>query len=122
MIFVVDSSQEQRLGESLEVLEQCLSNNDLVGIPVLVFANKEDASAEMSSEMSSTSAGFAKTGEPGAGSAVRFRERLGKAILDRDIFQNHGNHHVMGGSAHGGFGVKEGVKWLIEVMKRNQYS
>jgi len=118
VLFVVDCSQEQRLQESLEVLEQCLSNNDLVGIPVLVFANKEDKAGgagdfgggEISREMSTSGAGQA------------FRERLGEAIMDRDIFQNHSNHHVMGGSALEGFGIKEGVKWLVEVMKRNQYS
>ena len=77
--------------------EQCLSNNDLVGVPVLVFANKQDSPEGISPEM------------------------LGSQIMDRDIFQNHSDHHVLGGSAWEGFGVKEGVQWLINVMKNNQY-
>ena len=66
-----------------------------MGVPVLVFANKQDASGGISPE------------------------RLGAKIMDRDIFHNHSNHHVLGGSALEGYGVKESIKWLINVMKSN---
>lgn len=97
ILFVVDCFEEARIAESLEVLEECLSNNDLVGVPVLVFANKQDQARGGSST-----------------------EALGSRIMDRGLFENHSIHHVAGGSAFEGFGVREGVQWLIKVMKTNQ--
>ena len=100
VLFVVDCSEKDRLAESMEVLEECLSSNDLVGVPVLVFANKQD--------LVSTTPDASTT------------ETIGAEILDRGIFETHGNHHVLGGSAYEDYGVKEGVQWLINVMKTNQ--
>jgi len=101
VLFVVDCSEEDRLAESMEVMEECLSNNDLVGVPVLVFANKQD---------------LVNTGK-----ATTFSmETLGSRIMERGLFESHSIHHVTGGSAYEGFGVKEGVQWLIKTMKTNQ--
>ena len=42
LVFVVDSSDEQRLGECLEELTTLLQEDDLKDVPLLVFANKQD--------------------------------------------------------------------------------
>ena len=42
LVYVVDSSDDERLGESTEELEQLMQEAELAGVPVLVFANKQD--------------------------------------------------------------------------------
>ncbi|XP_033729457.1 ADP-ribosylation factor-like protein 3 [Pecten maximus] len=42
LIYVVDSSDRKRLMESGDELEELLSEDKLVGVPLLVFANKQD--------------------------------------------------------------------------------
>jgi len=42
LVYVVDSSDENRLGESKEELQQLLSEEALQNVPLLVFANKQD--------------------------------------------------------------------------------
>lgn len=48
LIFVVDSNDRERIGEAGEELRRLLSEQQLVGIPVLVFANKQDLPNAMS--------------------------------------------------------------------------
>lgn len=40
MVFVVDSSDEERLTECVEELEALLAEEGLVKVPLLVYANK----------------------------------------------------------------------------------
>ena len=40
MVFVVDSSDEERLTECLEELKELLSEDGLKSVPLLVYANK----------------------------------------------------------------------------------
>jgi len=42
LVYVVDSSDEKRLGESSEELKELLAEDKLANVPVLVFANKQD--------------------------------------------------------------------------------
>ena len=99
VLFVFDCCEQDRLAENLDVLDECLSSNDLVGVPVLIFANKQDLPNSISPD------------------------QLKEKITERDTFQNnHSNYHVLGGSAYEGYGVKEGIQWLINVMKSNQFS
>ena len=42
MLFVVDASDVARLDEAREVLQSLLQHQELTGIPLLVFANKND--------------------------------------------------------------------------------
>ena len=40
MVFVVDSSDEERIGECVEELNALLTEEGLVNVPLLVYANK----------------------------------------------------------------------------------
>ena len=42
LFFVVDSSDQHRFGEAREVLSSVLSSEDLIGVPLVVLANKQD--------------------------------------------------------------------------------
>jgi GTPase SAR1 family protein len=42
MVFVVDSSDEERLNECVEELNSLLTEEALAKVPLLVYANKQD--------------------------------------------------------------------------------
>eukprot|EP01027_Heterolobosea_sp_BB2_P000334 GEZU01000482.1.p1 GENE.GEZU01000482.1~~GEZU01000482.1.p1 ORF type:complete len:183 (+),score=46.47 GEZU01000482.1:152-700(+) len=42
LIYVVDSADPERIRESMEELQKCLTDPTLAGIPVLIYANKQD--------------------------------------------------------------------------------
>lgn len=50
MVFVVDSSDEERLKECHEELNALLAEEGLMGVPLLVFANKQDLDFAASAE------------------------------------------------------------------------
>merc|ERR1711862_992090 len=49
-IYVIDSSDTRRLEESSQELKELLANDMLKGIPLLVFANKQDLQGAVSAE------------------------------------------------------------------------
>ena len=50
LIFVVDSSDEERLGESVEELTTLMGDDALKNTPLLVFANKQDLQFALEAE------------------------------------------------------------------------
>jgi ADP-ribosylation factor-like protein 3 len=42
LVFVVDSSDEERINECVEELNLLLAEENLVNVPLLVYANKQD--------------------------------------------------------------------------------
>ena len=48
IIFVIDSSDSERLSKAKTLLNRCIADNDLVAAPSLVFANKQDLPEKMS--------------------------------------------------------------------------
>lgn len=50
MVFVVDSSDEERLTECVEELEALLAEEGLVKVPLLVYANKQDLQFALEAE------------------------------------------------------------------------
>ncbi|OBS60782.1 hypothetical protein A6R68_08093, partial [Neotoma lepida] len=42
VIYVIDSTDEERLSESKEAFEKVVSSEALDGVPILVLANKQD--------------------------------------------------------------------------------
>jgi signal recognition particle receptor subunit beta len=50
MVFVVDSSDEERLGECVEELQNLLSEETLNKVPLLVYANKQDLQFALEAE------------------------------------------------------------------------
>src|SRR6195952_798529 len=87
VIFVIDSTDIERLQTAAEELSGMLSEEELRDAALLVFANKQD--------------------QPGAKGAGEISEalRLGE-LKDR-------NWTIMACSAGGGRGVNEGMDWLV---------
>ena len=48
IIFVIDSSDSERLSKAKTLLNRCIADNDLVAAPFLVFANKQDLPEKLS--------------------------------------------------------------------------
>ena len=85
LIYVVDASDPDRFEESRAVLQQLLSHPDLTGIPLLVFANKQDL--------------------PNAMGAAEVTEKLGLHALRQRWF-------LQSACAVNGDGLYEGLDWL----------
>jgi ADP-ribosylation factor-like protein 3 len=50
LVYVVDSSDEVRLKECSETLQELLSEDNLQKVPLLVFANKQDLTFALDAE------------------------------------------------------------------------
>ena len=50
MVFVVDSSDEERLNECIEELNELLAEEGLQKVPLLVYANKQDLTFALEAE------------------------------------------------------------------------
>ncbi|OMO74011.1 Small GTPase superfamily, Rab type [Corchorus capsularis] len=86
IIFVVDSSDRERISEARNALHSMLSDNELANTPVLVFANKQDLSNAMT--------------------PTEIADKLGLHCLGQRPW------YIQGTSAHSGFGLYEGLDWL----------
>ncbi|CAD5111901.1 DgyrCDS1164 [Dimorphilus gyrociliatus] len=95
IIYVVDSSQRDRLEESVSAFEKMVVNETLTGVPLLLLANKQDVDGCMT--VSDIKMAF-----------NRVSHKIGK----RDL-------RVMGVSALLGDGVDDGIKWIEECVVRN---
>lgn len=95
IIYVIDSSDTERIDESKKAFDQMIANSSVGNVPLLLLANKQDLEECMSV------------------SAVKnaFKEDDHK-IGRRDI-------KAMGVSALRGDGVDEGIEWLVRCIKRN---
>ncbi|CAL8279596.1 unnamed protein product [Lota lota] len=92
VVFVVDSSDLDRLDEARRELVHTLKSEHLLGIPVVVLANKQDA--------------------VGALTVTELTERLNfpKMCSDRDWF-------IQPCSAATGFGLEEGFRRVAQLLK-----
>merc|ERR1712166_460030 len=87
LIYVVDSSDRRRIEEAKDELQDLLDEDKLGGVPLLVFANKQDLiSAE---------------------EADCIAEALGLCCIDDRPW------HIKGCSAKTGDGLEEGLKWAM---------
>ncbi|KAI5721554.1 hypothetical protein M8J77_022256 [Diaphorina citri] len=96
LIYVVDSNDRDRISESKETFDKMISNENLIGVPLLVLANKQD-----------------------------IRDCMGVREV-KPIFNKNSAHligrrdcMVMPVSALTGEGIDEGIRWLVECIKRN---
>ncbi|KAL1451722.1 hypothetical protein WDU94_006073 [Cyamophila willieti] len=96
LIYVVDSNDRDRIAESKETFDKMISNENLIGVPLLVLANKQD-----------------------------IRDCMGVREV-KPIFNKNSAHligrrdcMVMPVSALTGEGIDEGIRWLVECIKRN---
>uniref|UniRef100_A0A224XX01 ADP-ribosylation factor-related protein 1 n=1 Tax=Panstrongylus lignarius TaxID=156445 RepID=A0A224XX01_9HEMI len=97
IIYIVDSSDRDRIEESKETFDKMISSENLLGVPLLVLANKQDIVDCM-----------------GVREVKPIFKKNGHLIGRRDCM-------VMPVSALNGDGVDEGIKWLVDCIKRNSH-
>lgn len=95
MIYVIDSNDRERMDTSKMVFDKMIASEYLDGIPLLVLANKQDLPDVM-----------------GVREIKPVFHESGHFIGRRDCL-------VMPVSALTGEGVDEGIRWLVDAIKRN---
>lgn len=93
IVFVVDAANRTRFEESKTALDRVLASRELLGAPLLVMANKQDLE--------------------GAANAQEVADVLGMARIESR------QSKVLPVCAYTGQGLKEGVEWLVETIKRS---
>jgi ADP-ribosylation factor protein 1 len=92
IIFVVDSADQERIGEARDELASMLKADELKDAVVLVFANKQDFSHALS---------------------------VAEVMRKLDLPANTGRKvHCQAASATTGFGIYEGMEWLAQAIKK----
>jgi ADP-ribosylation factor-like protein 1 len=91
VIYVVDSTDVDRMSIAKQEMITMLQESDLKGIPLLVFANKQDV--------------------PGALSEAQVSEMLGLSLIKNRQWR------IVKASAKLGEGVAEGLDWLIALLR-----
>lgn len=90
IVFVIDTYDRERLEEASEQLQRLLAEDDLLGIPLLIFANKADLPSKVTlTELSK--------------------------ILKLDSIRR--KYHVCSSVATTGVGLLEGMKWLTLAIR-----
>ncbi|KAJ8300963.1 hypothetical protein KUTeg_022482 [Tegillarca granosa] len=92
LIFVVDSSDMKRREEAATELQELLEDDKLMGVPVLVFANKQDLQ-------------FAKDAQD-ISEALELTKIRGR------------NWQIQGCSATTGEGLKDGLEWVQKIVSK----
>ncbi|KAL5285081.1 ARL3 family protein [Megaselia abdita] len=93
LIYVIDCTDRNRLSETGDELLSILSDERLRGVPLLVFANKQDL--------------------PTAMSASEVAEKIKLVELENRTWQ------IQACSAIKGDGVKDGMNWACKNIKKN---
>eukprot|EP00056_Hartaetosiga_gracilis_P010587 m.157899 g.157899 ORF g.157899 m.157899 type:complete len:197 (-) comp13351_c0_seq1:291-881(-) len=96
VIYVVDSTNSERLEESHNSFGKLLSSRKLEGVPLLILCNKQDVEGALSTE-----------------EVKRIFNRSAHKLGLRDC-------KVLGVSALNGDDVPTSIDWLVEKMKRNE--
>ena len=92
IIYVVDSSDSDRIEDAAEELKKFLSEQELKNCVVLIMANKQDLNRALKPDV--------------------VEEKMG-------IKQIQGiTYHVVGTSDVTGEGIKEGLDWLVSVLQK----
>merc|ERR1712176_274017 len=92
LVYVIDSSDTRRLEESGQELRELLGEDKLGGIPLLVFANKQDLLQ--------------------ATPADEISEKLNLAVIGDRTWQ------IQACSAKDGSGLQEGMEWLVDKTQK----
>ncbi|KAG2488984.1 hypothetical protein HYH03_012425 [Edaphochlamys debaryana] len=96
VVYVVDSAARNRFEESRAALDKVLENRELAGAPLLIMANKQDLE--------------------GAVNAQEVGQVFGIDRAEGRQFK------VLPVSAYTGQGLKDGVEWLVETIRRSHRS
>ncbi|KAF8065539.1 Pyroxd2 [Scenedesmus sp. PABB004] len=93
LLFVVDAADAPRFEEAKAALDKALGTRELAGAPLLLLANKQDA--------------------PGAAGLAEVAEAFGLGRLDGS------GPAVQPCSAFTGAGLADGLRWLVDAVKRS---
>ena len=96
LIYVVDSSDEERLAESKDELLQLLNHELLVNVPLLIYCNKQDIATALDAD--------------------EIEENLDLTKIEDRIWT------IASCSALTGEGLSEGVSWMIKQMDEKNKS
>ncbi|XP_022610842.1 ADP-ribosylation factor-like protein 14 [Seriola dumerili] len=97
VVFVVDSSDRERLGEARRELEKTLRSDQLPGRPLIILANKQDVNGALTA------------------TEIKDRFHLGKICSGRDWF-------VQPCSASTGFGIEEAFRQVVQMVKLSSHT
>ena len=92
LIYVIDSADAKRFVETGQELQELISEEKLTGVPVMIFANKQDLL--------------------GAEPAGRIAEGLGLHMIKDRAWQ------IQACSATQGEGVRDGMEWVCKNVKK----
>lgn len=93
LIFVVDSTDRERIGEAQEELMRLLAEDELRDAVILIYANKQDL--------------------PNAMNSAEITEKLGlKSVRNR-------NWYIQEACATSGCGLYEGLDWLTKQLQNS---
>lgn len=92
LIFVIDSSDRDRIEEAQEELQHILSTEEMKDVAVLVYANKQDLPHSMSTE------------------------ELAQKLMLHDL--KHKRWHIQPTCATAGDGLMEGLDWLAKELSK----
>mmetsp|Transcript_20746 Transcript_20746/g.21400 ORF Transcript_20746/g.21400 Transcript_20746/m.21400 type:complete len:183 (+) Transcript_20746:63-611(+) len=97
VVFVIDSNDRDRMEDVIDQFKRFTLEEELLGVPILVFANKADLPKSMTIE--------------------EITQQLTKSGIDLSRF------HIIQTIATEGTGLKEGLSWLENEMqkKRNTF-
>jgi ADP-ribosylation factor-like protein 3 len=95
LLFVIDSSDRRRLQESGQELAELIEDEKLAGVPVLVFANKQDLLQALP--------------------ANEIAEKLGLHNLPQ---RGDRVWNIQACSAKTGEGLEEGMEWLLKILRK----
>ncbi|XP_014676189.1 PREDICTED: ADP-ribosylation factor-like [Priapulus caudatus] len=90
LIYVVDSADPERIDEAKNVLHRMMTDRDMIGVPIVVFANKQDIQDAM---------------DPA------------HIMTKLDVKSLQSQWHVQGTSAITGEGIYEGLDVLSKMVK-----
>ncbi|TFK53551.1 P-loop containing nucleoside triphosphate hydrolase protein [Heliocybe sulcata] len=106
--YVIDASDRERLSEGWEVFDSVLSNRQILGVPLLLLANKQDSPDSLSVE--EIRHDYEEWHQRKQESArIRYAEEMEMEGRRERI----ASLDVMGVSALEGTGVREAVDWLF---------
>lgn len=119
VVYVLDAEDRERLGEGWEVFDSVLSNPQILGVPLLLLANKQDS--PMSLSVDEIRNGYEDWHQSKLESSRRdrFSESETSVAARR---QRWASLDVMGISALEGTGVRAAVDWLfirVQNSRRN---
>jgi len=95
IVYVIDAADAKRFEESRLIFQALVKHPDLLGVPILVLANKQDLR--------------------GAATAEDIDARFGF----RELCTTRQPYRVLPVSALKGDGIADGISWMVDTLKRS---